>query len=148
MQYFHCVLILQNNLAQYLLRYIQNNYDQSVTVTTSQIECINISTAIFKLQFTGHTVNDTLLQLQNDTYNSGKGLNIGIGILKLCKKNCTVRSDDDDDDGNSNDNDNDGDKNKIFVERVFIVAVVVVVVILLLSVIVICCLIITYKRYV
>ena len=143
------MLILQNNLAQYLLRYVQNNYDLSVTVTVNRTECINISTATFKLQFTGRTVNDTLLQLQNDIYNSVQGLNIGIGILKLCEQNCTVTSDDDDD-GNSNDNnddnDSDGDKSNIFAETFFIV--VVVVVILLLLAIVMCCLIITYKRYV
>ena len=108
MQYFHCVLILQNNLAQYLLRYVQNNYDQSVTVTANQTKCINMSTAIFKLQFTGRTVNDTLLQLPNDIYNSVQGLNIGIGILKLCEQNCTVTSDDDND-GNSNDNNDDNE---------------------------------------
>jgi len=67
-----------------------------------------MSTAIFKLQFTGRTVNDTLLQLPNDIYNSVQGLNIGIGILKLCEQNCTVTSDDDND-GNSNDNNDDNE---------------------------------------
>ena len=56
------------------------------TVTVNRIECINISTAIFKLR---PAANDMLKQLQNDINSSVQGLNIGIGVLNLCEQNCT-----------------------------------------------------------
>ena len=135
------MFILQNYLTQYLLRYVQDNYDQSATVTANQIECINISTAIFKLQFTGLVANDTLQQLQNDISSSVQGLNIGIGVLKLCEQNCTWQTITKDPG-----NDVDGDKYNIFKETVFIV--VTAVILLLLVILFICGLLVLYKGYV
>ena len=110
------------------------------TVTVNQIECINISTAIFKLQFTGLAANDTLQQLQNDISSSVPGLNIGIGVLKLCEQNCTWPTITKDPG-----NDVDGDKCNIFKETVFIV--VTAVILLLLVILFICGLLVLYKRY-
>jgi len=57
---YHCVLILQNNLTQYLLRYVQNIYNQNATVTA---KCVNISEILFELQFTGFLLFFFLLML-------------------------------------------------------------------------------------
>jgi len=79
-------------MAQDVLRYVQDNYDRSVTLTVDQIECVNISTATFRLQIIGLEGNKTLQKIQNDIIISAQKLNIGIGILKLCEQNCTGHS--------------------------------------------------------
>ena len=122
-----------------MLRYIRDNYNQSATLIVDQIECINVSTATFRLQlsFAG---SEVLHQIQNDITSSVQGLNIGIGILIICKQNCTGPSISDPGD----DADADGDNYKIVDVMVIVAAVIVGFVLLILFT---CCLIVIYKRY-
>jgi len=110
-------------------------------VTVNQTECINNSTAMFELNLTGPTANHTLYQLLSDIHTNG--LDIGIGVIKVCGQNCTVPTiasgpnDDDDADGSDDDD-------KMFIKLIITVLVVAVVSFLILFAII--CLIVIYKR--
>ena len=117
---------------------MQTQYDHSVIVTVNQTECINKTTAIFELTLTGPVANHTLHHLLNDMNINANGLDIGIGVIKVCEQNCTgptVASGPNDDD--------DGDDEKMFIMLIFIVLMVAVALFLIL--IIMLCLII-YKR--
>ena len=69
---------------------MQTQYDHSVIVTVNQTECINRTTALFELTLTGPVANHTLHHLLNDmNINNANGLDIGIGVIKVCEQNCT-----------------------------------------------------------
>jgi len=104
-------------------------------VTVNLTECIDNSTAIFELNLTGPTANHALYQLLNDIRING--LHIGIGVIKVCKQNCTVptvASGPNNDAGGSDDD----DKMLIFIALVVAVAVALFLVLFVL--------IVTYKR--
>ncbi|XP_065913356.1 transmembrane and immunoglobulin domain-containing protein 1-like [Dysidea avara] len=127
------------SLSEVLSNFVQTQYDHSVIVTVNQTECINRTTALFELTITSPVANHTLHHLLYDMNINAIGLDIGIGVIKVCEQNCTeptVAS-------GPSDND-DGDDEQMFIKLIFIVLVVVVALVLML--IIILCMII-YKRH-
>ena len=136
--HFVFIFIFQTSLSEVLSNFVQTQYDHSVIVTVNQTECINRTTALFELTITSPVANHTLHHLLYDMNINAIGLDIGIGVIKVCEQNCTeptVAS-------GPSDND-DGDDEQMFIKLIFIVLVVVVALVLML--IIILCMII-YKR--
>jgi len=107
-------------------------------VTANKTECINTTTALFELNLTGHLANNTLYQFLNDIHINTQGVDIGIGVIKVCEQNCTaptvINGPDDSDDNDE----------KIFLKLILIVLMVAVVLFLMLIITI--CLIMYYKR--
>ena len=66
------------------------NYNVTLTVTFNQTECINISTGLFELNLIGVKANYTLYQLLSDIDTNIQGIDIGIGVIKICEHSCTA----------------------------------------------------------
>ena len=134
--------LFQGSLPEFLSRHLREYYyDHSVMITVKHSECINRSTALFELNITGLGANETLQQLLNDITFNTQGLNIGIGIIRVCEQNCTGSTVA----NNPTDIDDDDETNNYFSQLVVIGLLGIIA--LFSIIIVICCLVVIYIGY-
>ncbi|XP_065913081.1 uncharacterized protein [Dysidea avara] len=91
-------LIFKHNLSEILEIFVLSKYDSNVTVVVTESDSKNNPLMIiFELHFVGLSANNTLQELLNDINSLRQGLDIGIGILKVCNQNCTLSTSDNND---------------------------------------------------
>lgn len=82
---------IQHNLSEILQKFVNREHENEteVTVVVTEIDLVNNSAIIFELHLVGTSANKTLQELLNDINSSRQGLDIGIGVLKVCDQKCT-----------------------------------------------------------
>ena len=67
---------------------MNREYDNDVAVVVTEIDKTNNSAIIIELHLMGTLANKALQELLNGINSSKEGLDIGIGVLKVCNQNC------------------------------------------------------------